>query len=291
MTNTFWSGKFGVGFNNEGTEELWRQDPDLVPGNTLGLNGPEAQNMVGTIVHRMNTNNTFVLDTLGYRAYFDAAFPELPPADRYGRLGHSFALSAYIRTLLPTRAPFQRWVKGETDALTDEQKRGALVFFGKAGCYRCHQGGSLNSNEFHALGVSDLYEAPGVQNPSPSHKRNFGRGGHTGKAEDMFRFKVPSIYNMKNSPFYYHGSSKHSLTEVIEYFNLGIAENPRVPAANLSPFFTPLYLTEAEKADLLAFLRDGLYDPDLDRYMPVNVLSGSCFPNNDAVSRHELGCD
>lgn len=107
----------------------------------------------------------------------------------------------------------------------------------------------------------------------------------------MFRFKVPSIYNMKNSPFYFHGSSKHSLTEVIEYFNLGIAENPRVPAANLSPFFTPLYLTEAEKADLLAFLRDGLYDPDLDRYMPVNVLSGSCFPNNDAVSRHELGCD
>lgn len=291
VTNTMWNGKFGIGFNNEGTQHIWQNDPDLVPGNTLGLNGPEANNMVGTIVHRMNTNNTYVLDTLGYRAMFDAAFPDMLPADRYGRLGHSFALTAYIRTLLPTRAPFQRWVKGELNAMNEQEKRGAVVFFGKAGCYRCHKGGSMNSNEFHALGVSDLYEAPGVQNPSPQHKRNLGRGGHTGQQADMFRFKVPSIYNMRNSPFYFHGSSKHSLTEVVEYFNLAIPENPRVPASNISPYFHPLNLTDQEKADLVAFLRDGLYDPDLDRFMPHAVLSGNCFPNSDPVSRNELGCD
>lgn len=290
VTNTFWNGQFGVGFNNEGTEAIWQNNPDLIPGNALGLNGPEAQNMVGTITHRMNTDNTYVLDTLGYRAMFDAAFPDLPKSERYGRKGHSFALSAYIRTLLPTKAPFQQWVKGDLNAMNDQEKRGALLFYGKAGCYRCHKGASTNSNEFQAVGVSDLYEAPGVYNPSPEHKRNLGRGGHTGNPADNYKFKVPSIYNMKDSPFYFHGSSKHSLTEVVEYFNLAIPENPRVPKSNISPFFQPLHLTDEEKADLLAFLRDGLYDPELQRYAPQRVLSGNCFPDNDPTSQKDMGC-
>lgn len=289
VTNSMWNGKFGANYNNVGTEHLWEEDPDLHV-NEMGLDGLEAQNIEGTVVHRMVFDHPYVLDSMGYRAMFDKAFPDVPVEDRYGRLTASFALSAYIRTLLPTEAPFQQWVKGNEDAMTEQQKRGAMVFFGKAGCYRCHKGGSLNSNEFHALGVKDLYEAEGVFKSFPDSKRNFGRGGFTHRQEDMFRFKVPSIYNMKDSPFYFHGSSKRSLEDVIEYFNAGIPENPRVPKENISPFFHPLNLTEAEKADLVAFVADGLRDPNLLRYVPEKVLSGNCFPNNDPASQSDLGC-
>ena len=289
VTNSMWSGKFGANHNNKGTESLWKNDPDLKT-NELGLDGPEAQNIIGTTTHRMIFDRAYVLDTMGYREMFDKAFPNVPVEERYGRVTASFALTAYIRTLLPTKAPFQQWVKGDLEAMNDQQKQGAMLFFGKAGCYRCHKGGSLNSNEFQAVGVKDLYEAPGVFNAFPDSKRNFGRGGFTQKQEDMFKFKVPSIYNMKDSPFYFHGSSKHSLADVVEYFNNAIPENPRVPKENLSPYFHPLNLTEEEKANLLAFLADGLRDPDLMRYAPERVLSGNCFPDNDPVSRVDMGC-
>lgn len=289
VTNSMWNGKFGANHNNVGTEHLWDSDPEL-EANKLGLDGLEGQNIEGTIVHRMVFNHPYVLDTLGYRAMFDKAFPDWPLEERYDRLAASFALSAYIRTLLPTKAPFQEWVKGNIAAMSDQEKSGALVFFGKAGCYRCHKGGALSSNEFHALGVKDLYEAEGVFKSFPDSKRNFGRGGFTGKQEDMFRFKVPSIYNMKDSPFYFHGSSIRSLEALVEYFNNGIPENTRIPKENISPFFHPLHLSEQEKADLVAFLADGLRDPDLLRFAPEGLLSGNCFPNNDQVSQVDLGC-
>jgi len=289
VTNSMWNGKFGANHNNAGTEHLWEDDPDLHV-NELGLDGLEAQNIEGTIVHRMVTDHPYVLDSMGYRAMFDRAFPDVPEEERYGRLTTSFALSAYIRTLIPNRAPFQEWLRGNYEAMTEQEKRGAMVFFGKAGCYRCHKGGSLNSNEFHALGVKDLFEQPDVFRATPEDKRNFGRGGFTGKEEDMFKYKVPSIYNMKDSPFYFHGSSIRSLEDLVEYFDKGVPENPRVPEENISPFFHPLNLTEQEKLDLVEFLAEGLHDPDLQRFVPDEVLSGNCFPNNDPFSKADLGC-
>ncbi|MCB9292215.1 MAG: hypothetical protein H6559_03655 [Lewinellaceae bacterium] len=286
VTNTTWSGKFGARFANEGTEELWKEDTEV---NHLGLDGLEAQNIEGTKIHRMRITRGW-LDTLGYLPLFDAAFPDFPEAERYNRLTASFALSAYLRTLLPNEAPFQRWLKGERNMLSEQEKRGAMLFFSKAGCFRCHKGGALNSVEFHAIGVRDLYETGGF-NTGPDDIRNFGRGGFTGRPEDMFKFKVPGIYNMKDSPFYFHGASHHSLRAVVQYFNKGIPDNPNVPEENISPFFHPLNLTDEEVDDLVQFLAHGLYDPNLERYVPQAVLSGNCFPNNDPLSRAHLGCD
>ena len=88
---------------------------------------------------------------------------------------------------------------------------------------------------------------------------------------------------MKDSPFYFHGSSKRSLREVVEYFNDAIPENDNVDK-NISSFFRPLSLTEQEIDDLTVFLETGLFDPNLDRYMPTELPSGYCFPNNDVLS-------
>lgn len=288
VTNSTWSGKFGANHVNAGTEDRWEKE-EALQLNHLGMDGLETQNIEGLRLHRMVVNET-VVDELGYRPLFDAAFGDVPTEDRYSNLMASFALSAYLRSLLTTEAPFQRWLRGDRDALSEGQKRGAILFFGKAGCYRCHEGAALSSNEFYALGVSDLYETAGVFNTDENDARNFGRGGFTGKPEDNFKFKVPQLYNLKNAQFYFHGSSKSNLWSVIEYFNDAIPENQKVPAENIAKEFHPLNLTDIEINDLVDFLEDGLFDPNTERFLPDQILSGNCFPNNDPLSQHELGC-
>lgn len=289
VTNSTWSGKFGATHANADTKDVWGLTDPLTVINHLGLQGLEAQNMEGLDLHRMVVDE-YVLDTLGYRALYDLAFPDFSGAERYSKMTTSFAISAYIRSLLTNKAPFQQWLKGDELAMNEQEKRGALLFYDEAGCYRCHKGPSMSATEFHALGVKDLYEAGGL-NTGPNDMRNFGRGAFTGRAEDMFKFKVPQIYNMADSPFYFHGSSKRSLLELVEYFNAGEKENEMVPDSLISPFFHPLRLTDEQVQDLLAFLEHGLRDPELQRYVPNGILSGQCFPNNDPESREDLGCE
>ena len=289
VTNSTWTGKFGAGDANVGTEDVWDDFEDTAI-NHLGLSGIESQLIEGQTLHRMVVDE-YMLDDLGYRAMYDAAFPDMPEAERYGAIPTAFAAAAYLRTILGNKAPFQEWMKGNYNAMTDIEKEGALLFYGKAGCYRCHKGAALSSNEFHAVGVKDMYDLEGAFNTSVDDLRNFGRGGFTKKEEDLYKFKVPSLYNMKDSPFYFHGSSKHTLWGVVEYFNDAVVENPRIDAKYMSPFFHPLNLNVIEIQQLVAFLSDGLRDPQLSRYVPEYVLSGNCIPNNDPVSKVTMGCD
>lgn len=292
VTNALWTGNFGSFDANVGTESAWHQDT-LVEINFKGLKGLEANNQRALIVHRQVVNKA-VTDSLGYTAMFDVAFPEIPVSERYTRQTAGFAIAAYFRTILTNEAPFQLWLKGDNKAMSDQQKRGATLFFGKAGCVSCHNSPSLNTlpHQFFALGVKNLYQSGHeVFRTGPSDKRNFGRGGFTGRPEDMHKYKVPQLYNLKNIDFYFHGASKRSLREVVEYFNAGIPENPDVPLSQIATQFRPLGLTEAEVNDLTEFLENGLYDPNLIRYVPTQTRSGNCFPNNDPLSRVEMGCN
>lgn len=286
--NTTWSGQFGANDVNEGTEDVWEGFTEI---NHLGLMGLESQVIEGFELHRMVINEA-VIDTLGYKPYFDACFGSYPESERYEPLTASFAISAYLRSLTTSHAPFQDWLKGNDYAMTDEEKEGALLFFGKAGCFKCHNGTALNNpNRFFAIGVKDLYETGLAINTGIDDTRNLGRGGFTKKEEDMYKFKVPQLYNMKGTPFFFHGSSKRSLREVVEYFNEAQPENNFVPSSQIAPQFRPLDMTEEEIDRLTLFLEHSLYDHDFERFVPAGVLSGNCFPNNDELSREDLGCN
>lgn len=291
VRNALWAGSFGSFSLNVGTESVWHQDT-LTEVNFLGLEGLEANNIRALQVHRMTMNESLA-SYLGYKALFDEAFPEIPVSERYSLKTTSFAIAAYFRTITTHQAPFQKWLKGDHAAMTEQQKKGAGLFFGKAGCYRCHNSPSLNSYNFFALGVYDLYEnkITEVFRTGPNDKRVKGRAGFTGKPEDLYKFKVPQLYNLKPVGFYFHGGSKQSLREVVEYFNKAEPENPLVPKSQISGFFHPLNLTEQEVTDLTEFLENGLYDPTLEKYLPDHVLSFMCFPNNDSRSRKDLNCE
>jgi cytochrome c peroxidase len=291
VTNALWAGTFGSFDVNVGTEDVWSQDT-LVDINHKGLMGLEANNERALIVHRQLINKA-ITDSLGYTAMFDAAFPEIPEDERYTRQTAAFAIAAYFRTILTNQAPFQNWLKGDVGAMTEQQKRGALLFFGKAGCVSCHNSPSLNSqpHQFYALGVMNQYQnGYSVFRTDRYDKRNFGRGGFTGREEDMHKFKVPQLYNLKDFGFYFHGASKTSLRDVVEYFNRGLPENPDVPITQVTSLLRPLHLTPEEVDDLTEFLANGLYDPNLVRYAPTQVMSGNCFPNNDPESRDDMDC-
>jgi cytochrome c peroxidase len=290
VTNALWNGQFGGGGVNEGTEAIWKEE-NGTNINHLGFGGLESQNIESFHLHRMVVNKDVITD-LGYLPYFESAFSDFPEEERYSEVTASFAIAAYLRTLITNKAPFQDYLKGNRTALTEQEKRGAMLFFGDAKCATCHSSPSLNSMTFYSVGVKDLYQCGvNVFNTSADDTRNLGRGGFTEDPEDMHKFKVPQLYNLKDTPFYFHGSSKTTLREVVEYFNDAVPENVNVPASQIPQIFSPLGMSESDIDDLVSFLENGLHDPDLDRYAPDYILSGNCFPNNDPQSRIDLGCD
>jgi cytochrome c peroxidase len=285
-TNSLWSGTFGATGVNEGTEYAWT---GLASVNHTGYVGLEAQNIEAFELHRLEINER-VLDHYGYRAYYDAAFPDFPEEERYSPVTSSFAISAFLRTMLSNKAPFQQWLKGERSAMTESQKEGALLFFGKARCHSCHNTPALSSMTFHRLGTTDMYEIGGL-NTGPDDPRNLGRGMFTGIEEDNYKFKVPQLYNLKDYAAFFHGSSKTTIEEVVKFKLHARSENPNVTDEMLSPYFRPLGITNVQIDQLIDFLTNGLYDPEPLRYLPASVLSGNCIPNNDQMSKSQIGCE
>ena len=286
VENTMWNGSFGSTNVNIGTEDKWVGD--LVTNN-LGLQGIEAQNIEGMEVHKFHVTPELV-EEYGYKEMFDNVFAEYPEEERYSNFTASFALSAYLRTLFPNKAPFQEWIQGNMQAMNAAEKNGAMLFFGKAACTNCHSGPGLSSVEFHAIGVDDMFMRPSFRTDE-TDLRNLGRGGFTEDPTDFYKFKVPQLYNMSDTKFYFHGSSFTNLRDVVEYFNKAIPENPNVPEEQISEKFKSLDLTDEEVDDLTLFLEKSLRDPELARYKPETVPSGNCFPNADFQSSMDLGCN
>lgn len=282
-----WNGQFGSTGKNIGTESKWTEGtPKAI--NHLGFEGIETQAIAGLAVHRMGFGEEAVTD-FGYKEAFDEVFADVPPAERYTAITAGLAIAAYERTIVAYEAPFQKYLRGNTLSLSDYQKEGAILFFGKAGCVTCHTGPALNKMEFHALGLNE-FDPSEVTHYDPSNPTRFGRGSFTADEADMYKFKTPQLYNLKGIGFLGHGASIHSVADMIEYKNRGVAENTEVPESQLAKEFKPLGLTSEEVDKITAFVEKGLYDNNLSRYVPGDLPSGNCFPNNDGVSQEDLGC-
>lgn len=289
VKNTLWNGRFGAEGDNVGTEAYWKES-DGTAMNALGFEAIETQNFEGLETHRIHITKDLI-DDFGYTELFDASFPDMEDDLKYSNHAGSLAISAYIRTLLADRAPFQEWLKGDNEAMTEEEKRGGLLFFGKANCSNCHHQENLGSGEFHALGVKDIDDYAYFQTTDAELlDRNLGRGSFTGLDSDMFRFKVPGLYNAGDANHFFHGSSALTLEDVVAYKNAAVTENDDIPQDQLSDKFLSLNLSEEEQAHLVAFIKNALRDPDLPRYKPESIKSNLCFPNNDEDSKKDLGC-
>jgi cytochrome c peroxidase len=286
--NIMWSGNLGAAGVNTGTEALWTKFP--VSLNSLGFQGLETQAIAAQTAHHLKADTSFLSGNPTYRNLFDLAFASLPSNQRITTNTIGMAIAAYERTILANEAPFQKWLRGDKTAMTANEKAGARLFFGKAQCSTCHTGPALNSMTFHALAMGDLQNGVnGAINIKPNNSQK-GRGDFTQNDSDMFKFKVPQLYNLKDVKFYGHGATFTTINDVVHYINAAVPQNPDVPAANLAAQFKPLGLTETEMSNIVVFIENALRDPNLIRYAPATVPSGNCIPNNDAQSKLDRGC-
>jgi cytochrome c peroxidase len=264
--------------------------------NLRNFAGLETQAVAGLGVHRQGDTDDSILRTNEtYREMFEAAYGVAEPDDMLEAT--ALAIAAYERTILANQAPFQAYLKGDETAMTESEVAGAEVFFGKGNCYACHNGPALSSpvgamadEVFMTVGFHDLdiwEDTVGEVNDATRE----GRGGFTGDEMEKFAFKVPPLYNLIDTTVFGHGASFSSVEDVVRYKVDAVPQHPQVETYDLDYRFTPLDLTEDEIANLVAFLENGLHDPELMRYVPESLPSGNCPINNDEVSRQELGCD
>ena len=242
-----------------------------VPGTNDGVRA--------AVLDRVNRN-------LAYRQRFLEVFPQLRHFNRpitYPMLAQ--AIAEFEFTLVFASAPIDRFARGQWGAMTEEQKRGALLFFGKAGCVSCHAVSGQSNEMFsdfkqHAIGVPQV--APAVTNVAfdgPGADEDFGLEQVTGDPEDRYKFRTSPLRNVALQPTFFHNGAFTSLADAVRH-HLNVQGSARsytphhLPAdlrgpigplepvlARVDPLLAnPISLTEEEVRQLVEFVGGGLLD-------------------------------
>jgi len=142
----------------------------------------------------------------GYVTAFKAAFPGM--ADPVSLANAQKAIAVFEATLITPNAPFDRYLKGDSAALTNPQKEGLRVFMSK-GCVACHNGINVGGGMYAAFGA---VEKPGADLLPPSDK---GRFAVTKTATDEYVFKVPTLRNITLTAPYFHTGRSWDLRQAV----------------------------------------------------------------------------
>lgn len=305
-------GVLGAAFNNRVLLGGFAGEPDASPGGLNPFNDP-AQESVALLLldaHRMLERQSAVLQTIpAYRKLFREAFPaEAAQADAANNLDLLIndetvlrATATFMRTVVTRNTPWDLFLAGSRRALTPSQQRGARLFFtpatggaGGAGCYTCHSGPQLNKQvndpdvagvgkfveeNFYNLGLGDHpVQALNRQARNDPNSLDDGRREVTGRQDDIYKFRVVTLRQLRDARFYFHSGEFSKVRDVVEYFNRGVPRNPVTGAApTLSRRFTNprgagyprgLGLSRDQVDDLTNFLENGLHDPAFVDYNP-----------------------
>jgi cytochrome c peroxidase len=246
-----------------------------------------------------------------YRKLFGEVFAEVKNGapidfDMFGK-----AIAEFEFSLVLANAPIDQYARGQKKALTIDQKKGALIFFDRAGCVECHKVSGPSNEMFsdfdqHVLGVPHI--APAVGDPSAGNvtfdgfgrNEDFGLEQVTGDPNDRYKFRTSPIRNVALQPTFFHNGAFTRLEEAIQHHldvvasassydpvAAGVSSDltgpigPMAPVlARLDPLVTnPIHLTDEEFRQLVDFVRNGLLDPrakpeNLRKLVPKSVPSG-----------------
>ncbi len=254
-----------------------------------------------------------------YRRLFGKSFPEVRSGspinfDMFGK-----AIAEFEFTLAFANAPIDRFARGETGALTTDQKKGALLFFGKAGCVSCHAVSGASNEMFsdfqqHVIGVPQI--APAVTNSvfdGPGVNEDFGLEQITGEKKDRYKFRTSPLRNLAVQPTFCHNGAFTSIEEAVRHhLNVEVSARGYAPThldadlqgpmgplepvlRRVDPLLAePIELADGEFEQLVGFLRLGLLDPrarpeNLRNLIPRSLPSGRAplvfeDPTADAVA-------
>jgi cytochrome c peroxidase len=167
-----------------------------------------------------------------YAPLFKAVFPKEGLAPE----SIAKAIATYERTVVSGRAPFDAWIEGDTKAISEEAKRGFVLFNTKAGCQECHGGWNFTDDSFHDIGLESSDIGRGKQLPTVIKMQQ--------------AFKTPGLREITRRGPYMHDGSIATLEAVMEHYDRGGIKRP-----SLSELVKPLGLTKQESADLVAFMK------------------------------------
>ena len=142
----------------------------------------------------------------GYAAPFAAAFPGEKEPITIGNIAK--AIAVFETTLITPNAPFDRFLRGDAKALTDEQRAGLKLFI-DSGCASCHNGINVGGGQYAPFGV---VERPGAEFLPPDDK---GRFMVTKTPDDEFVFKVPTLRNIALTTPYFHSGKSWDLEQAV----------------------------------------------------------------------------
>jgi cytochrome c peroxidase len=200
-----------------------------------------------------------------YKRLFPEAFPG--DEDPYSILNTVRSIASFVRTIVSFDAPYDRYLRGDADALSNSQVRGMELFFSeRLECFHCHGGFNFTDSSSHE---NSAVESVGFHNNGLYNLGDTGAypadntGLHelTGERRDMGRFKAPTLRNIALTAPYMHDGSIGNLADVVAHYQNGgrtLSSGPHAGDGSRNPYksvfvrqFEP---EDAEKADLLAFL-------------------------------------
>jgi cytochrome c peroxidase len=223
-------------------------------------------------------------------------FEEAYPSRSIRQLGFEHAANAIaafeMEAFTLVESPWDRYLRGEKNAMSDDAVEGAILFYGKANCASCHAGNLFTDQEHHNIGVPQV-------GPGKKDGLDLGRAQETGLEKDMFTFRTPPLRNTTvTGPWMHNGAFtklddavRHHLDPVRSTLNYSprnlrpdlrkrIVATPEVKVAilkNLAPQLRSIgNLKDTEFEQLLAFLKS-ITDPavkNLADVAPYTVPSG-----------------
>ncbi|MCU7959084.1 MAG: c-type cytochrome [gamma proteobacterium symbiont of Bathyaustriella thionipta] len=144
-----------------------------------------------------------------YPGLFKQAF-----ADGIRRENVLNAIAVYEQSLITPDAPFDLWLKGKQNAISAQAKKGYQLFK-QHGCIACHQGRNLGGNMFQRFGIYKREEYF-ANRETPINADDYGRFNVTGKEQDRYVFKVPSLRNVAVTAPYLHDGSISTLQDAVQ---------------------------------------------------------------------------
>ena len=251
------------------------------------------------VMERLNANSE-------YRKLFGKNFAEVKSGAPITFEMLARALAEFEFTLVFAEAPIDKFARGQKNAMTEDEKRGALIFFGSGNCVSCHAVSGQSNEMFsdfrqHVAGIPQIAPAVGnVTFDGPGANEDFGLEQVTGNPNDRYAFRTSPLRNLALQPAFFHNGCFTRLEDAVRYhldaigsapdYNpvaAGIAADLQGPQGPIAPVLaridpalaTPITLSSDEFRQLIAFLRTGLLDPranphDLRKLIPARVPSG-----------------
>lgn len=206
------------------------------------------------------------------------------------------AIAEFEFTLIFAEAPIDHFARGEHEAMTISEKKGALIFFGKGQCVTCHAVAGKSNEMFsdfqmHVMGVPQIAPEFGMGKGNvifdgPNQDEDFGLEQITGDPADRYRFRSSPLRNVALQPAFFHNGAFTRLEDAI-YHHLHVFESarkydpiragvdkdltlrlgPMEPVLErLDPLLlNPPRLTAEEFENLVTFVRTGLLDERAER--------------------------